>query len=318
MPIQVLVTRDFEQMSEVAALRIRRRLQRLEREKREIVLGLATGNSPTGVYARLVEAANRKRLDSRRWRTFNLDEYVGLPNPPGGSAPHPSSFRHFMERHLFGLLERRPEATFVPEGERVDVARFVRELDSHSEDWERRGESSGKAIVIRPHPSSPYLDWLRSEILEQYGLRIRQAGGIDLQILGVGGRGHVAFHEAGIPFELGGLLLVELDRVTREHAVSDGYFTSQDACPRFALTMSLQLVFEAREVMVLANGQRKIAAVSRSLLCEPDTAMPMSYAQFYAREGGPVTFVLDQVAAEGLLSSPGDLERRGIELTDLR
>jgi glucosamine-6-phosphate deaminase len=319
LPIQVLVTRDFEQMSEVAAEKIRQRMQELQRSKDEIVLGLATGNSPTGVYARMAAAANRCELDSLRWRTFNLDEYIGLTaREQAGCDLHPQSFRSFMNRHLFELLDRSPRATFVPQGGCISEGRLAEELELHPEDWESRGTSSGRAILIDPKTDSEYLRWVRCDILDAYADRIREAGGIDLQVLGVGGRGHVAFHEAGIPFELPGLLLVELDRVTREHAVADGYFKSLDDCPRHALTMSLRLVFEARDVIVLANGSRKTNAITRALLSDPSPAMPMSYAQLYAAGGGRVTFVLDEIAAAGLLGAPEETSRRGIQLDDLR
>ncbi len=318
-PIRVLVTRDFEQMSDVAAEAIGRRIEQLERQKEEVVLGLATGNSPVGVYARLAVSANRRRLDSSRWRTFNLDEYIGLGEAAAtGSAPHPRSFRAFMESHFFDQLERRPRATFLPAGERIDARRMALELERYPTSWKALGSSSGRAIVIGCETASRYLQWIRQEILEDYAHRISEAGGIDLQVLGVGGRGHVAFHEAGIPFELGGLLLVELDEVTREHAVTDGYFTSLERCPRYALTMSIRLVFQAREVIVLASGARKTRAITRSLLDDPATQIPMSYARLYAQAGGAATFVLDEIAARGLLDAPREIARRGIELADLR
>ena len=70
-------------------------------------------------------------------------------------------------------------------------------------------------------------------------------------------------------------LLVQLDEVTREHAVEDGHFASLEQAPRFALTMSVQLVFQARQVLVLANGNRKREAVTRSILWDPTPEMPM-------------------------------------------
>jgi glucosamine-6-phosphate deaminase len=144
------------------------------------------------------------------------------------------------------------------------------------------------------------------------------AGGIDIQVLGVGGRGHVAFHEAGIPFHLRGLLLVKLDAVTRRHAVDDGYFATFEQTPEFALTMSLDLVFQARCVVVLANGARKREAIARSLLAEPSPETPMSYVQIYAARGGDVTFVLDEIAAADILAASEGVQRRGFTLLDRR
>ena len=186
------------------------------------------------------------------------------------------------------------------------------------QDWHSRGRISGKAIVIRQSPDSPFLHWVDSTVLSPYENAIREAGGIDLQVLGIGGRGHVAFHEAGIPFELTGLLLVELDEVTREHAVEDGYFPSIERSPQFALTMSIELVFQARAVLVLANGARKRQALTASILEEPSAERPMSYAQLYAGRGGEVTFVVDEAAGEGLLAGENALGSKGYVLEDHR
>ena len=79
MSIKVLVTRNYDHMSNVAADIVRKDIIQTLRKKKEYVLGLATGSSPTGMYRRLVKAANSGEFDSTRIRSFNLDEYVGLP-----------------------------------------------------------------------------------------------------------------------------------------------------------------------------------------------------------------------------------------------
>jgi glucosamine-6-phosphate deaminase len=66
-------------MSKVAADIVKKKLIELSKTKKEIVLGLATENSPTGMYKHLAQAANDGEFDSGRIRSFNLDEYVGLP-----------------------------------------------------------------------------------------------------------------------------------------------------------------------------------------------------------------------------------------------
>ncbi len=319
MPLTVIVTRDYEQMSAEAAALIIPRLAALERSGSKCVLGLATGGSPVGLYRHLVAAANQGMLDSACWETFNLDEYVGLPGDSlEERAAHPQSYHSFMEHRLFSRLRRRPRRTAVPPGHRIDLPTLRQHLTDFPDDWSEEGTVSGRAVVIRPQPESPYLGWIRREIQEAWVESVRGAGGIDLQILGVGGRGHVAFHEAGIPFSLPGLLLVKLDAVTRRHAVDDGYFAALDETPEFALTMSLDLVFQARRVVVLANGARKREAIARSLLMEPSAETPMSYAQLYARRGGDVVFVLDEIAAADLLAAPEGIRERGFTLLDRR
>jgi len=315
MLIEVIVTADFEAMSAAAADWTVARIRKLEDEEGKPVLGLATGNSPTGLYRHLAAAANRGEVDSSLWTTFNLDEYVGLEGAdPDARARHPESYHSFMSSKLFSLLDRKPNRTSLPPGQLIDRAVLERELDNHPEDWELKGASNGSAVRIRKPSRSPYLAWIRDEVLAPYSKAIADAGGIDLQILGIGGHGHVAFHESGIPFDLEGLLLVQLDDLTRRHAVEDGAFPDLALCPQHALTMSIDLVFKARSVVVLANGPRKTSVIAKSLLGEVTPEIPMSYLQIYARRGGDAVVVLDQAAAAELTANRASLRERGISL----
>jgi len=79
MTISVIITRDFDHMSEVVAEIVKETIIQTLEEKKEFILGLATGNSPTGMYKHLARMANSGEFDSTRIRSFNLDEYVGLP-----------------------------------------------------------------------------------------------------------------------------------------------------------------------------------------------------------------------------------------------
>ena len=108
MPIQVLITKDFDHMSEVAAKIIKEKIVQGLKEKKEFVLGLATGNSPTGVYKHLARMANSSEFDSNRIRSFNLDEYIGLPGENTQQRTiHPESYSYFMIQEFFGLLKKK-------------------------------------------------------------------------------------------------------------------------------------------------------------------------------------------------------------------
>jgi len=74
MGITAFVADDFDHMSEIAADIVTKKIIETLKKKKEVVLGLATGNSPTGVYKRLASAANAGTFDSNRIRHFNLDE----------------------------------------------------------------------------------------------------------------------------------------------------------------------------------------------------------------------------------------------------
>ena len=240
MAFTVIVTRDFEQMSEVAAGIVTESIATGLKQKEGFTLGLATGSSQTGIYKHLARAANAVVFDPTLILSFNLDEYVGLPGENAQQrALHPESYSFFMIQEFFGLLQKKFREVNVPWGTLVDQDHLIAEMKSHPKDWQAEGTDKGKSIVIRPDAQSEYLLWIRREILNAYGDKIERAGGIDLQVIGVGGRGHVAFHESGIPFADSRVLLVRLDDNTVANAVSDGHFASLEESPRYAISMGV-------------------------------------------------------------------------------
>jgi len=317
-PVNVLITKNFHHMSDVAAGIIKEHIVRVLKEKEEFVLGLATGSSPTGAYKRLAKAANAGEFDSGRIRSFNLDEYVGLPGENAQQrVMHPESYCYFMIQELFGLLKRKFRETSVPFGALIDQKELDRHLKAYPEDWREEGADAGRSIVIKAKPLSPYLAWVRKEVLDRYAQKIKKAGGIDLQIIGVGGRGHVAFHEAGIPFKGSRVMLVRLDDNTVENAVTDGHFASRKDSPRYAVTMGAELVYQARKVVLLASGERKVASVAASLTGDPTPHVPISYGQIYGKKEGDLFYVVDRVAGRQLLENSRILEQKGISLQNL-
>lgn len=100
------------------------------REKHDLVLGLATGRTMERVYAELVNKHKREGLDFSSCRTFNLDEYVGLP------TADPNSYRSYMNKHLFGDINIDLRNTCLPDGMAVD-------LKEECQSYERRIKSCG-------------------------------------------------------------------------------------------------------------------------------------------------------------------------------
>jgi glucosamine-6-phosphate deaminase len=318
MPFKVIVTRDFDHMSEVAASILVDSVKEALGKKGGCVLGLATGNSPTGLYKQLAKAANAGAFDPSRVQSFNLDEYIGLPGENAQQrALHRESYSFFMIQELFSLLQKKFAESSVPWGTLIDQGRLVAELTAHPEDYVMQGRDKGKAVVIKPDARSDYLRWIRSEILDEYEKKIAAAGGIDLQVVGVGGRGHVAFHEAGIPFEGNRMLLVKLDDNTVKNAVTDGHFATTEESPQYAISMGAELVYKAKAVLLLASGSRKAEPVAESLLREPDCSVPISYGQLSSREGRRVVYVLDKAAAARTLENIDAIGARGIEVEDI-
>jgi glucosamine-6-phosphate deaminase len=305
-------------MSEVGAGIVKKNIIQTLRKQKEFVLGLATGSSPTGLYKRLAKAANADEFDSNRIRSFNLDEYVGLPGENTQQrVVHPESYCYFMIQELFGLLTKKFIETSVPYGSLIDQKQLIQELKSHPEDWRQMGADAGRSIVIKTKPISEYLAWVRSAILEGYSRKIRRAGGIDLQIIGVGGRGHVAFHESGIPFKGSKVMLVKLDDNTVANAVADGHFASEKKCPRYAVTMGAELVYKAKMVLLLASGKRKVKSVAESLIGDPTPDVPISYGQKYSERGGNLIYVVDKVVGQGLIDNRKVLKQKGIKIKDM-
>ena len=92
----------------------------------KIVLGLPTGNTPLGMYARVVAECAREYHCFRDVVAFNLDEYVGIPRD------HPGSYFSFMQHHLFDHVDIDPKNTYIPNGRapdlKVECARYERAI----------------------------------------------------------------------------------------------------------------------------------------------------------------------------------------------
>ena len=165
------------------------------------------------------------------------------------------SYRRFMDEHLFSHVDIDPGNVHLPSGT-VPAA----EVHAHCEAYERM---------------------------------IAEAGGIDLQLLGIGRTGHVGFNEPGSS-RASRTRLITLDRVTRKDAASD--FFGEEHVPLRALTMGIATILEARRVVLLAFGEGKAEVVSRLVEGPVTDAVPATFLQ-----GHPSAEVhLDQAAAGAL------------------
>jgi glucosamine-6-phosphate deaminase len=123
-----------------------------------------------------------------------------------------------------------------------------------------------------------------------YEQKIRRAGGIDLQILGVGRTGHVGFNEPGST-RTSRTRLVTLDPVTRRDAAS-GFFGEENV-PQQALTMGVGTILEARKIVILAFGEHKAGIVQKAVEGEVTDAIAASFLQNHP----DASFLLDAAAA---------------------
>jgi glucosamine-6-phosphate deaminase len=118
-------------------------------------------------------------------------------------------------------------------------------------------------------------DWVDEEC-RRYEAAIREAGGIDLQLLGIGRTGHIGFNEPGSGLE-SRTRLITLDLVTRKDGAAD--FFGEDNVPREAVTMGVATILEAREILILATGEHKAHIVRRAVEGEVDHEVAATFLQ---------------------------------------
>jgi len=147
-----------------------------------------------------------------------------------------------------------------------------------------------------------------------YEDQIRAAGGLDFQLLGIGRTGHIGFNEPGSP-RRSPTRLIALDPLTRRDAAGD--FGGEEHTPRYALTMGVRTILEARRVVLLAWGEHKAAIIRAAVEGEATSQVTASFLQ----EHDDAVFVLDEAAASALTRrrTPwliGPLEDQGLTWDD--
>ncbi len=235
--------------------------------RENVVLGLATGSTPTGIYDELIRLHKEEGLSFRNVVTFNLDEYY--PMQPDALQ----SYQRFMREHLFDHVDIDAGNIHIPDG-----------------------------TVSREKVN---------EFCHRYERMIKEAGGLDYQILGIGRTGHVGFNEPGSPRD-SRTRLITLDRITRLDAASD--FFGEPNVPRKAITMGVETILSARRVVLLAWGEHKAAVIHRAVEGEITPQVAASYLQQHPS----ARIVLDNAAAAELtrFKSPwllGNLEDFGLK-----
>jgi len=168
----------------------------------------------------------------------------------GISRTHEQSYYRFMFDNLFSKVNIKPENVQVP------------------------------------NPKSANL----KDDCAAYDAAIDAAGGVDLQILGIGNNGHIAFNEPCDVFPFG-THIVDLTASTIE--ANKRFFKSADEVPRKAMTMGIGTIMKSREIMIIATGKSKAEAVKAMIKGEVDPKCPASVLQLHPK----VTVFLDAEAA---------------------
>jgi glucosamine-6-phosphate deaminase len=168
-----------------------------------------------------------------------------------GLAPlHENSYNYFMKENFFKHVNVNPSRVFVPQGDTDDPEIFC----------------------------------------EWYEHKIKEAGGIDLQILGIGRDGHIAFNEPGSSFASRTRVKALYKDTIEDNA---RFFKSQDEVPRFAISIGIGTILEARKILLIASGKKK-AEICARFIEGPVTSMITATAlQLHCH----ATVVLDEDAA---------------------
>jgi glucosamine-6-phosphate deaminase len=187
----------------------------------------------------------------------------------GLAATHPQSFHYFMHEHFFRHVNVDPRNIHIPDGT-------------------VRGNFE--------HYCATYED------------AIRKAGGIDLQILGIGRNGHIGFNEP--TSSLGSRTRL---KVLSQETIDDNakFFAPSEESPRCAITMGIGTILEAKKIILLATGAAKATAVAKSIEGPIASAVSASALQLHPE----VTFIVDEQAASQLTQR--DYYRRVLEMTAL-
>jgi len=174
----------------------------------------------------------------------------------GLSSDHPKSYAAYMQQHLFRHLSFSSSRLHLPNG-------LAPDLETHS---------------------------------REYSLRLQECGNIDLQLLGVGGNGHIGFNEPGTPFD-SRCHVVELSERTRVD--NSRFFEGNAMVPTLAITMGMYEILQAREILLVATGEAKAPIVAEWYRSEVTEDIPFTALKLHSR----ARVVVDEAAASLLPES---------------
>ena len=241
--MRIIVLDNYEEMNKKAAKMIASQVTL----KPDSVLGLATGDTPLGMYTELIKLYDNKEVDFDEVRTFNLDEYYGL------DRENSQSYYSYMINNLFNKINIHNENINMPDGMAEDVI----------------------------------------ESCSKYEKKIKELGGIDMQVLGIGGNGHIGFNEPNVNFEAE-THLVKLDEQTIE--ANSRFFESVKDVPVEAISMGIRTIMNSKKIILLANGLNKAEAIERAVKGKINPNIPASILQLH----NDVTIIIDKEAASKL------------------
>jgi glucosamine-6-phosphate deaminase len=191
-------------------------------------------------------------LHAEEGLSFARATFFNLDEYLGLTPDHPASYHVYMEENFYECVDADPARVHVPDGS-------------------------------APDPEAE---------CERYEAAIREAGGVDLCVLGIGRNGHIGFNEPGAPFN-SRTRVVRLAESTRRVNAAD--FEGNRA-PERAITVGMQTICEARAALLLASGANKARAVAAAVEGEVSEAVPASMLRRHPN----TSFLIDAEAAAAL------------------
>jgi len=214
--MRIIIQPDYDRVSKWIANYVARKIKDFgPTDSKPFILGLPTGSSPLGMYKELIGLNKRGVVSFKNVITFNMDEYVNLPED------HPESYHSFMWNNFFSHID-------IPK-------KNVNILDGSAKD-------------------------LQAEC-ENYEKKIKDLGGVELFIGGIGPDGHVAFNEPGSSLSS----LTRVKTLTHDTVIANSRFFDNDInkVPKTALTVGVKTVMDAREVLIIVSGHNKARALQK-------------------------------------------------------
>jgi glucosamine-6-phosphate deaminase len=184
---------------------------------RPFVLGLPTGSSPLLTYCELIRLHREGKLSFKNVITFNMDEYVGLPEN------HPESYHYYMHYNFF---------------DRIDIpSENINFLDGNAPDLEKN--------------------------CQEYEQKIKDVGGVELFLGGIGADGHIAFNEPGSSLSS----RTRIKTLSYDTILANSRFFKNDISivPTTALTVGVGTIMDAHEVLIIINGYNKARALRQAV-----------------------------------------------------
>jgi glucosamine-6-phosphate deaminase len=216
--MRLIIQPDCETVSQWVANYVASSINKAQpTSEKPFVLGLPTGSSPLGMYKALIKLNEKNMVSFKNVITFNMDEYVGLPQT------HPESYYSFMWNNFFS---------------RVDITHNnVNILNGNAADLEAE--------------------------CANYEAKIKSCGGIDLFLGGIGSDGHIAFNEPGSSLTSH----TRIKTLTTNTVIANSRFFNNDVSqvPKTVLTVGVNTVLAAKEVLIIVSGHNKARALRHAV-----------------------------------------------------